>query len=280
MKRIKPISNSRRGKILIDYKKVLFKNKETPRYLKKKIKSKSGRNNQGRITTRHQGGRSAKKIYRIIDYKRDKNDIEGTVKTIEYDPNRSCFISLISYTDGEYRFILSPEGIKIGDKIISGESSIIPIKLGNSLSLKYIPTNTPIHNVEMNKKQGGILVRSAGSWAEIKSKEENGKYVTIKMPSKEIRRILSDCKATIGRIGNIEHNLARKGKAGCKRWLGVRPTVRGSAMNPVDHPHGGGEGKAGIGRKSPLSPWGKKTLGKKTRKKRNKSNSLILKRRK
>lgn len=229
---------------------------------------------------RHQGGRH-KRFYRIIDFKRyEKDGIVGKVLSIEYDPNRNCFISLISYRDGSFSYIITPEGLKVGEQIISGENKDVPIKAGNNLPLCYIPTHTPIHNLELKPQKGGQVVRSAGTYAEIIGKEEGSKYVLVKMMSKEVRKVLSSCRATIGKVSNSEANLVRLGKAGRNRWRGIRPTVRGSAMNPVDHPHGGGEGKAPIGHPSPLSPWGKKTLGKKTRKKNKSSNKYIVRRRK
>jgi large subunit ribosomal protein L2 len=279
LKVIKPTNNSQRNTTLLNYqKKVTSRQKKAPRKLFRVIKSCSGRNNQGRITMRHQGGRH-KRFYRIIDFKRyEKDGVAGKVLSVEYDPNRNCFISLISYRDGSFSYIIAPDGLKVGDQIISGENEDVPIKVGNNLPLRYIPTHTPLHNLELKPKKGGQLVRSAGTYAEIIGKEEGSKYVLIKMMSKEVRKILVDCRATIGKVSNSEANLVRLGKAGRSRWRGIRPTVRGSAMNPVDHPHGGGEGKAPIGHKSPLSPWGKKTLGKKTRKKNKLSNKYIVRR--
>lgn len=269
MKKIKPINNSSRNTVLIDYKKKLsFSKKKPPKKLFKILKNNSGRNNQGKITMRHQAGRH-KRYYRHIDFKRyEKDGIFGKIKSIEYDPNRNSFISLVSYLDGSFSFIITPEGIKVGDSIISGENEEISLNLGNNLPLKNIPVNTAIHNLELKPKKGGQLIRGAGTYAEIIGKEKDDKYVLVKLMSKEVRKVLSVCRATIGKVSNGESNLVKLGKAGRNRWRGIKPTVRGSAMNPVDHPHGGGEGKAGIGRSSPLSPWGKKTLGKKTRKKR------------
>jgi large subunit ribosomal protein L2 len=280
-KTAKPTTNARRNTILIDYREKLVPNAEkTPRKLLKTLKSHSGRNNQGRITMRHQGG-GHKRIYRVIDFKRyGKDNVEGVIKTIEYDPNRNCFISLVSYRDGSFAFIIAPEGLKVKDRIMSGEKENIPLKVGNNLPLRYIPINAPIHNLELTPKKGGQLLRSAGTYGEIIGKEQSGKYVLVKLMSKEVRKVLIDCRATIGKVSNSEANLIKLGKAGRSRWMGVRPTVRGSAMNPVDHPHGGGEGKSGIGRPSPLTPWGKKTLGKKTRKKNKLSNKYIVRRRK
>lgn len=278
VKKLKPINNSSRNTVLLDYKKILHKNKKkTPRKLIKKIKENSGRTAHGGfITVRHQKGWHKKK-YRIIDFKRRENDgIVGKIKSIEYDPNRNCFISLISYLNGNYSYIISPEGVKIGDQIISGDSSDIPASVGNNLPIGFLPPNTFIHNLEIKPEKGGQFLRSAGCYGEIIGKEENGKYTKVKLRSKEIRKVLSKCRATVGKVGNGEINLVRLGKAGRTRWRRVGPTVRGSAMNPCDHPHGGGEGKAGIGHKSPLDPWGNKTLGKKTRKKNKSSNKFIL----
>lgn len=230
-----------------------------------------GRNNKGRITTRHKGG-GHKQRYRIIDFKRNKNDIIGKVISIEYDPNRNANIALINYIDGEKRYILQPEGLKIGDSICSGENSAI--ELGNTLPLANIPLGTEIHNIELFPGKGGQLVRSAGTSARILAKEKN--FVVLRLSSKEIRLFKKECLATIGRLSNADFYNVVLGKAGRKRWLGIRPTVRGSVMNPVDHPHGGGEGKCPIGRPRPLTPWGKPALGIKTRKKKNKSNIFII----
>ena len=238
------------------------------------LRKKGGRNNTGRITVRHRGG-GHKRRYRIIDYKRNKFEIYGKVATIEYDPNRSAYISLIHYEDGDKRYILSPLNIKVGDKIISGEK--VPLKTGNALSLLNIPTGLSVHNVELTPGSGGQLVRSAGGYAQIMA--HDGGYATLKLPSGEIRMVPDKCMATIGQIGNRTHEQVVSGKAGRSRWLGRRPTVRGVVMNPVDHPHGGGEGKTSGGR-HPVTPWGKPTKGYKTRKKNKKSNSMIVKRRK
>ena len=235
--------------------------------------SKGGRNNNGRITVRHQGG-GHKQRYRIIDFKRDKDGIAGSVERLEYDPNRSAHIALIKYADGERRYILAPKGIKQGAPIISGEDA--PIKPGNSLPLRAIPVGTVIHNIEMKPGKGGQLVRSAGGFAQLAARE--GAYATIRLRSGETRRIHIDCRATIGEVGHSEHNLRSLGKAGAKRWRGRRPTVRGVAMNPVDHPMGGGEGRSSGGR-HPCTPWGKPTKGYKTRKRKNKSNGWIIRRR-
>ncbi|UWD34292.1 50S ribosomal protein L2 [Mesomycoplasma molare] len=276
IKHYKPTSNGRRGMTSLDYKQNLSGH-EPEKSLLVTLPKKSGRNNQGKITTRHKGGRNKRK-YRIIDFKRNKDNIYGTIKTIEYDPNRSANISLVVYSDGEKRYILSPKGIKIGQKIISGEK--VDILEGNSLPLYNIPEGTVVHNIEMQPGGGGIIARSAGASAQIQGKDEDGKYVVLKLKSGEYRRILSRCRATIGVVGNEEHSLVNIGKAGRNRHLGIRPTVRGSVMNPIDHPHGGGEGKQPIGRKSPLTPWGKKALGVKTRNNKKSSTKLIIRRRK
>jgi large subunit ribosomal protein L2 len=238
------------------------------------LKSKAGRNNQGKITVRHQGG-GHKRKYRIIDFKRNKDGIPGRVATIEYDPNRTANIALIHYADGEKRYIIAPKGLKVGDTIHSGPDA--DIKVGNALPLENIPVGTIIHNIELKPGKGGQLVRAAGTEAQLLGKE--GDYVSIRLSSGEMRRILKVCRATVGSVGNEDHELINVGKAGRSRWLGKRPVVRGVVMNPVDHPHGGGEGRAPIGRKSPMSPWGKPTLGYKTRKKKKASNKYIIRRR-
>ena len=250
--------------------------KTTPeKSLLKKVNKKSGRNNQGKITVRHQGG-GVKRKYRVIDFKRNKFDIEGTVASIEYDPNRSANIALINYIDGEKRYIIAPKGLKVGEKIVSGENA--DIKVGNALPLMSIPVGTTIHNIELKPGKGGQIARSAGQSAQILGRE--GKYVIVRLSSGETRKILGTCIATIGEVGNEDYSLVRLGKAGRSRYLGIRPTVRGSVMNPNDHPHGGGEGRAPIGRKQPMTPWGKPALGLKTRKKKKSSNKLIISRRK
>lgn len=238
------------------------------------VKKNSGRNNTGRITSRHRGG-GAKKIYRIIDFKRNKIGVVGTVAHIEYDPNRTANIALIQYEDGEKRYILHPVGLNVGDKIEAGEH--VDIKVGNALKLRDIPVGTLIHNIEMKPEKGGQLARSAGSYAQLMGKE--GNYAQLRLPSGEMRVVLLDCMATIGQVGNLDHELVNMGKAGKKRLTGRRPHVRGSAMNPVDHPHGGGEGRAPIGRPSPMTPWGKPALGLKTRKKKKHSDKYIIRRR-
>lgn len=238
------------------------------------LNKSGGRNSQGKITIRHRGG-GAKRKYRIIDFKRNKDGIPGRVASIEYDPNRTANIALINYADGEKRYILAPHNLKVGDVIESGENA--DIKIGNALKLKDMPVGTTVHNVELKPGKGGQLVRSAGSEAQLMAKE--GKYAQLKLPSGEFRLISVECRATIGQVGNISHELITIGKAGRSRHLGIRPTVRGSVMNPVDHPHGGGEGRAPIGMPSPMTPWGKPALGLKTRKKNKKSDKYIVRRR-
>ena len=239
-------------------------------------KSKTGgRNNQGKITVRHIGG-GARRKYRVIDFKRNKDGIEGRVATIEYDPNRSANIALINYLDGEKRYIIAPLDLKVGDKVVSGENA--DIKVGNALPLNNIPVGTMVHNVELNPGAGAKLARSAGSSVQILGKE--GKYVIIRLQSGETRKVLGTCKATIGEVGNLDYELVSLGKAGRKRHMGIRPTVRGSVMNPNDHPHGGGEGRAPVGRVQPMTPWGKPALGLKTRKNKKASTKLIMTRRK
>jgi len=275
IKKFKPTTPSRRWMALSDFSEVT---KEEPeKSLIVPLKKTGGRNSQGRITVRHRGG-GHKRMYRIIDFKRDKLDVKGKVIAIEYDPNRSVRIALIEYPDKERRYILAPLGLNVGDEVISSEKEGIEIRVGNCLPLRYIPLGTLIHNVELIKGKGGQIVRSAGCSAQILAKEE--KYCHVKLPSGEIRLIPLDCRATIGQLGNIEHSSESWGKAGRSRWLGIRPTVRGVAMNPVDHPHGGGEGKSGQGNPHPVSPWGLPTKGFKTRKKRKYSDRFIVKRRK
>ena len=233
-----------------------------------------GRNNQGKITVRHRGG-GAKRKYRIIDFKRNKDGVVGTVASIEYDPNRTSNIALINYADGEKRYIIAPKGLKVGNKIESGENA--DIKVGNCLPLANIPEGTLVHNVEMTAGKGGQMARSAGSSVQILGRE--GKYTLLRLASGEVRKVLSACRATVGEVGNADHELVNVGKAGRKRHMGIRPTVRGSVMNPNDHPHGGGEGRTSIGRKAPVTPWGKKALGVKTRDTKKASNKLIVRRR-
>lgn len=273
IKNYKSITNGTRGMSTLVNEEIT---KTTPeKSLVTKITKKGGRNNQGKITVRHQGG-GAKRKYRIIDFKRDKYDVVGTVASIEYDPNRTSNIALINYADGEKRYIIAPKGLKVGAKIVSGENA--DIKIGNALPLANIPEGTMVHNVELKPGKGGQLARSAGSSVQILGSE--GKYVLLRLASGEVRKVLGTCKATIGEVGNADHELVHLGKAGRKRHMGIRPTVRGSVMNPNDHPHGGGEGRAPIGRKGPVTPWGKPALGYKTRNKKNKSNKFIVKRRK
>jgi large subunit ribosomal protein L2 len=238
------------------------------------LSRKAGRNNQGKITVRHRGG-GAKRQYRIIDFKRNKDGVPGTVFGIEYDPNRSANIALIAYADGETRYILAPEGLTDGMKIMNGENA--EVRVGNCLPLDKIPVGAQIHNIELIPGKGGQMVRSAGTSAQLMAKE--GKYATLRLPSGEMRMVPVQCRASIGVVGNGDHNLINIGKAGRKRHMGFRPTVRGSAMNPNDHPHGGGEGKAGIGRPGPSTPWGKPALGLKTRKRKKASNKMIVRRR-
>ncbi len=275
IKTYKPMTNGQRNMSVLNYKATLTTDKPEKSLLAKKNK-KAGRNNQGKITVRHQGG-GAKQKYRIIDFKRNKDGVIGRVSTIEYDPNRSANISLINYLDGEKRYIIAPKGIKVGQEIISGEEGI-DIKVGNAMPLSQIPMGTVIHNIELKPKKGAQLARSAGASAQVLGKED--KYVLVRLTSGEVRKILGTCRATIGEVGNESYELVKIGKAGRKRHMGVRPTVRGSVMNPNDHPHGGGEGRAPIGRKSPMTPWGKPALGLKTRKKNKHSNKYIVRGRK
>ncbi|NLJ89225.1 MAG: 50S ribosomal protein L2 [Epulopiscium sp.] len=272
IKKYKPYTPSRRHMTSLSFEEIT---KTTPeKSLVISLKKNAGRNNQGKITVRHRGG-GAKVKYRIIDFKRNKDGIPARVASIEYDPNRTANIALLQYVDGEKRYILAPKGLKVGDKIMNGETA--EIRIGNSLPMKNIPVGTTIHNIEMKPGKGGQLVRSAGAEAQLMAKE--GKYATVKLPSGETRLLPIECRATIGQVGNIEHELVTVGKAGRKRHMGFRPTVRGSVMNPNDHPHGGGEGKAPIGRPGPVTPWGKPALGYKTRKKNKESNKYILHRR-
>jgi large subunit ribosomal protein L2 len=273
IKKYKPTSPGRRGMTVSTFEEITTDQPE--KSLLAPLSKKAGRNNQGKITTRHHGG-GHKRKYRIIDFKRTKDGIPGNVATIEYDPNRSANIALINYADGEKRYIIAPKGLKVGDQIMSGAEA--DIKVGNALPLENIPVGTVIHNIELKPGKGGQLVRAAGGEAQLLGKEDQ--YVVIRLASGEVRRIRKECRATIGQVGNIDHELINIGKAGRSRWLGNRPTVRGSVMNPNDHPHGGGEGKSPIGRKSPMSPWGKPTLGYKTRKKNKASNKYIVRRRK
>ena len=236
-------------------------------------KKHAGRNAQGKVTVRHHGGGNRQK-YRIIDFKRNKDNIPAKVVAIEYDPNRTAYIALLSYKDGEKRYIIAPVGLKVGDVLMSGSG--VEIRVGNNLPLSDIPVGSLIHNIELEPKKGGQLARSAGAEVQLMAKE--GKYATLRLPSGEMRKVLLTCRATIGTVGNLDHELVSLGKAGRTRHMGVRPTVRGVVMNPNDHPHGGGEGKSPVGMKSPMTPWGKPALGLKTRKKKNKSNRLMVKR--
>ncbi|SDN91850.1 50S ribosomal protein L2 [Alkalicoccus daliensis] len=272
IKKYKPTTNGRRFMTSLDFQDLTTDKPE--KSLLAPLSKKAGRNNQGRISVRHQGG-GHKRQYRIVDFKRDKDGIPGRVATVEYDPNRSANISLINYADGEKRYILSPKGLTVGTIIMSGKDA--DIKTGNALQLKDIPVGTIIHNIELRPGKGGQLVRSAGAEAQVLGRED--KYVLVRLRSGETRLILGTCRATVGQVGNIEHELVTIGKAGRSRWMNKRPTVRGSVMNPNDHPHGGGEGRAPIGRPSPMSPWGKPTLGYKTRNKNKESDKYIVRRR-
>lgn len=265
----KAITNSRRNMTSLDFAEITTNKPE--KSLLAPLPKKAGRNNQGKITVRHHGG-GHKKQYRIIDFKRNKDNVPAKVATIEYDPNRSANIALLHYVDGEKRYIIAPKELQVGQILVSGETA--DIKVGNALPLANIPVGTLIHNIELKPGKGGQLVRSAGASAQVLGKE--GKYVLVRLKSGEVRMILATCRATIGEVGNEQHGLVNIGKAGRTRWLGKRPTVRGSVMNPNDHPHGGGEGRTSIGRKSPMSPWGKPTLGKKTRSKKARSNKFIV----
>ena len=272
MKSFKPYTPSRRNMTVSTFEEVTKKTPEKSLLATKK--KNAGRNSYGRITVRHQGGENRQK-YRIIDFKRNKDNMEATVIGIEYDPNRSSNIALIQYEDGEKAYILAPQGITDGSKVVSGES--VDIKPGNCMPISSIPVGTLIHNIELNPGQGGKLVRTAGGEAQLMAKE--GKYAHVRLPSGEMRLVLAKCRATIGTIGNTDHGNIKLGKAGRKRHMGWRPTVRGSVMNPNDHPHGGGEGKAPVGRKGPMTPWGKPALGLKTRKTKKASEKLIVSRR-
>ena len=271
-RKINPTSPGQRGMIVSDYQEITTSTPE--KSLLKPIKKTAGRNNTGRITCRHKGG-GVKKAYRVIDFKREKFGVPATVKTIEYDPNRNVRISLVFYADGEKRYILTPEGLNVGDVIVSGLEA--PVQTGNAMPLDIIPLGTIVHNIEMEAGRGAKMVRSAGNSAQVMAKE--GNYVTVKLPSGEMRMVRKECMATIGALGNSEFKNLKIGKAGRKRYMGIRPTVRGVTMNPCDHPHGGGEGKTGPGG-HPKTPWGKPALGYKTRKKNKASDKLIVRRRK
>lgn len=276
IKNYKPTSPGRRTSNTIDYSNVITKT-EPEKSLTVTLKRNAGRNNTGSITVRHKGG-GVKRKYRIIDFKRDKDNILGKVASIEYDPNRNALISLIHYIDGEKRYILATEKMKVGQEIFSGPTA--PIKDGNNLPLIKMPEGTIIHNLELKPKKGGEIIRAAGTSAQLLGFDESNRYAIIKLPSGETRKVLSTNRATIGVVSNSVYNLVNWGKAGRKRHQGIRPTVRGSVMNPNDHPHGGGEGKSPIGRPSPMTPWGKKALGVKTRKKNKASNKYIVRSRK
>ena len=272
IKKFKPTTNGRRNMSVLSFDEITTSTPE--RSLLAPLSGKGGRNNNGRITTRHQGG-GHKRQYRIIDFKRNKDGIPAKVATIEYDPNRTANIALLHYVDGEKRYILAPKGLKVGATVMSGATA--DIKVGNALEMKNMPEGTFIHNLELKPGKGGQLARSAGASAQILGIEE--KYVTVRLASGEVRKILGNCRATVGVVGNEDHSLVNVGKAGRSRWMGIRPTVRGSVMNPNDHPHGGGEGRTPIGRKSPMTPWGKKAMGVKTRKNKKTSTKLIVRRR-
>ena len=269
---LKPVTNGTRNMSYTDYTGLSKNGPE--RSLLAPLNKKSGRNSYGRITVRHRGGGNRRK-YRIIDFKRDKFDVKATVATIEYDPNRSAHIALLQYEDGEKRYIIAPDGLKVGDVVEAGPAA--DIKPGNALPLINIPTGTFIHNVELYPGRGGQLARAAGNAAQLMAKE--GGYALLRLPSSELRKVPETCMATIGVVGNTDHENVKIGKAGRTRHMGIRPTVRGSVMNPCDHPHGGGEGKSPIGRPGPVTPWGKPALGYKTRAKKNRSDKLIVKRR-
>ena len=267
----KPTSPARRFMSVLTFEEVTKKTPE--RSLVTDLRHRAGRNNQGKITVRHQGG-GARRKYRIIDFKRQKDGIPATVKAIEYDPNRTCFIALLVYADGEKRYILAPLGLKVGDTVMSGPTA--DIKPGNCLPIANIPLGTLVHNIEIKVGRGGQMVRSAGTAAQVMAKE--GDFAQIRLPSGEVRKVSMNARATVGQVGNTDHSNVRIGKAGRKRHMGIRPTVRGVVMNPVDHPHGGGEGRSPVGMPAPMSPWGKKTQGVKTRKHRKYSDKLIISR--
>jgi len=272
VKKYNPTTPARRFMTVLDFSEL--SKVEPEKSLLGTVTKSGGRNSYGRITVRHQGGGNRQK-YRVIDFKRDKDGIKAKVATVEYDPNRTANIALLNYADGEKRYIIAPLGLKVGDSVESGASA--DIRSGNALPLSNIPVGSLIHNIELKPGKGAQLVRSAGNSAQLMAKE--GEFAQVRLPSGEVRMIRINCRATLGQIGNIEHENIKLGKAGRKRWMGIRPTVRGVVMNPCDHPHGGGEGKSPIGRPSPVTPWGKPTLGYKTRKKKNKSDKYIVKRR-
>jgi len=273
LKKYKPTSPGRRFSTVSDHSELAKKRPE--KALTMPLPKKAGRNNKGRITRRHSGG-GHKRLYRIIDFKRNKDNVPAKVEAMEYDPNRSARIALLKYADGEKRYIISPRKLKVGDWVMSGEKA--DIKPGNCLPLQNIPVGTIIHNIELKPGKGAEIVRSAGGAAQLLAKEES--YANIKLPSGEVRLVNLQCRATIGQIGNMDHEIISLGKAGRKRWLGIRPSVRGTAMNPIDHPHGGGEGKNKSAGRDPVTPWGKPTLGYRTRKKNKPSDKYIVKRRK
>ncbi|MDP2943796.1 MAG: 50S ribosomal protein L2 [Candidatus Omnitrophota bacterium] len=275
IKKFKPTTHSRRWQVNLDFSEVT--KDEPERSLIAPLKKSGGRGFHGRITVRHRGG-GHKRMYRLIDFKRERLDMPAKVIAIEYDPNRSSRLALVEYPDKQRRYILAPLGLKVGDEVVSSRSENVEIKVGNCLPLRHIPQGTFIHNIELIPGKGGQIIRSAGSYAQIMAKE--GDFTHLKLASGEIRLIDLDCLATVGQVGNIEHEAQVIGKAGKMRWLGIRPTVRGAAMNPVDHPHGGGEGKSGQGNPHPVSKWGMPTKGYKTRNKKKYSNRFILKRRK
>lgn len=272
IKKYKPTTPGRRGMTGLDFTEITKRKPE--KSLTISFSKTGGRNNSGKLTVRHHGG-GHKRLYRIIDFKRNKDAIPAVVKAIEYDPNRNANIALLTYADGEKRYIIAPEDLSVGTEVISGDKT--DIKVGNSCKLKNIPEGTFIHNIELKPGKGGQIARSAGVSAQILGIED--KYVIVRLASGEMRKIYSECRATIGTVGNGDYSLINLGKAGRSRWLGIRPTVRGSVMNPVDHPHGGGEGRAPVGRKSPMTPWGKKAMGVKTRKSKLASTALIIRRR-
>jgi large subunit ribosomal protein L2 len=272
IKTYKPVTNGRRNMTSLTFEEITTSTPE--KSLLKTVMKTGGRNNQGKITVRHIGG-GAKRKYRLIDFKRNKDNIPATIKTIEYDPNRSANIALLNYADGEKRYVLAAKGFEVGLQVVSGLN--VDIKVGNALPLMNIPVGTVVHNIELHPGKGGQVARSAGSSAQILGREE--KYVLLRLQSGEVRKILGTCRATIGEVGNESWELVNIGKAGRTRHMGTRPTVRGSVMNPNDHPHGGGEGRAPIGRKSPMTPWGKKARGVKTRDKKRASSDLIVRRR-
>ena len=272
IKKYKPTTPGRRGMTGLTFEEITKKKPE--KSLTVSFSKSGGRNNTGRITTRHHGG-GHKQLYRIIDFKRNKDDIKANVAAIEYDPNRNANIALLHYIDGEKRYILAPKGLEVGMSVVSGAN--VDIKVGNALELRNMPEGTIVHNIELKPGKGGQLARAAGVSAQILGIEE--KYVTLRLASGEVRKVLGNCRATVGTVGNEDYNVIYLSKAGRTRWLGIIPTVRGSVMNPNDHPHGGGEGRTPIGRKSPMTPWGKKAMGVKTRKTKNASDKLIVRRR-